>query len=206
MVYSKSRKPRKPAGFPGHGDHNSTTVAPQWHQVGSFLSNLIHSVRNFQFDFFFFLVQENPGFSGFSGFRVDHRLRLFAFSIEIFIGGFNATSRDEGPQNEKSAIRFSNRNLLRDEERGVLENPEKPCGFPGHHSGSVATVLTLSPAVVVTGIVAVLLWPLRCALSLRPPWSLEVTVVVLWSLWCHCGHSGAASDGSVVTVMSLWAF
>ena len=56
-------------------------------ELGSFPSNLIHSLRNFQF--FFFFVQENPGFSGF---RVDHRLRLFAFSFEIFIGGFNGHS------------------------------------------------------------------------------------------------------------------
>jgi len=35
------------------------------------------------------IFQENPGFSGFSGFRVDHRLRLVAFTFEICIGGFN---------------------------------------------------------------------------------------------------------------------
>ena len=33
--------------------------------------------------------------------------------------------------------------------------------------------------------------------------TLSPAVVVLWSLWCHCGHSGAASDGSVVTLRSL---
>ena len=40
--------------------------------IGSFPSNLI-------FFFFFFFFQENPGFSGF---REDHRLRLFAFTLE----------------------------------------------------------------------------------------------------------------------------
>ena len=90
--------------------------------VGSFPSNLIHSVRNFQFDFF---VQENPGFSGF---RADHRLRFVAFSFEIFIGGFNATARHEG------LAKFQNRQydfrteMRRDEAPGLLENPENP-GF-----------------------------------------------------------------------------
>ena len=37
-------------------------------------------------------------------FEADHRLRFVAFSFEIFIGGFNATSRHEGPQNGKSSI------------------------------------------------------------------------------------------------------
>ena len=63
--------------------------------------------------------------------------------------------------------------------------------FCGHSEVTEVTV-------VVTLVLWCGLWPLWCALSLRPPWSLEVTVVVLWFLWCHCGHFGA-------TLMVLWS-
>ena len=71
-------------------------------------------------------AQENPGFSGFSRFRVDHRLHFVAFSFGIFIGG-QRTSREEVGKirNRQHFFRTETRG---DEERGLLENPKNP-GF-----------------------------------------------------------------------------
>ena len=53
----------------------------------------------------------------------DHRLRLLAFSFEIFIGGFNGHGRDEVSK-MKNRQYFFRTETRRDEDDGLLEIPK----------------------------------------------------------------------------------
>ena len=75
-------------------------------------------------------AQENPGFSGISRFRVDHRLHFVAFSFEIFLRGFNG---HPGTKLAKWEIANTFFEQKREETKSVVysKNP-KTLGFPGH--------------------------------------------------------------------------
>ena len=75
-------------------------------------------------------AQENPGFSGFSRFRVDHRLHFVAFSFEIFIGGFNGHRETKLAKSEIANMIFEQK---REETKSVVcSKTPKTLGFPGH--------------------------------------------------------------------------